>query len=107
MISNTNKKIPDVLPYLYLNNSKLSQQKQTKFLGITINDKLSWSRNITAVNRKMQKHCGISNLVNSCLISKSLELMPYCAGRSFTEYVATSVNNTKEIDTNHKESQEE
>lgn len=59
----------------YPTNSKLSQQKQTKFLGITINDKLSWSRNITAVNRKMQKHCGISNLVNSCLISKSLELL--------------------------------
>jgi len=28
-------------------------------------------------------------------------------GRTFTEYAATAVNNTKEIDTNHKESQEE
>lgn len=37
----------------------------------------------------------------------STTLLSCCMGRTFTEYVATAINNAKEIDTNHIESWEE
>lgn len=62
--------------------------------------------------QKLRKHCGILNLVSSSLSSKAYKLrfsilttilLPCCMGRTFTEYTATAIYNTKEIDTNHIE----
>lgn len=95
MIFNRNEKLPDVLPNLHLNNRKLSEEKETKFLGITLNNSIGAVR--SGLNRKMRKHCGILNLVSSSLTSNSLTfiyyalvllLLPYCVERTFTEYAA-------------------
>ena len=46
---------------LILNNESLSQVKITKFLGVTIDENLSWKYHIDELATKISKNIGIIN----------------------------------------------
>jgi len=53
------KKIPINLPSLTINNVRIDREKSTKFLGVIIDETLSWKNQIDAVNKKVSKGIGI------------------------------------------------
>jgi hypothetical protein len=44
--------------YLTINNRLIKRVKQTKFLGVIIDDKLSWKPHILSLNKKLSSICG-------------------------------------------------
>ena len=44
---------------IYIDKNKLEQVKETKFLGVIINENLTWSDHIDVVSNKCSKNLGI------------------------------------------------
>ena len=66
---------------IYVGNEEILQVQSTKFLGVYIDDKLSWERHITYIKAKVAKGIGIINkarkyLSLSCLKTLLLFLVP-------------------------------
>ena len=57
---------------LILNNSRLSQVKVTKFLGVIIDENLTWKNHIDELATKISKNIGIMNRLKHYLPSKIL-----------------------------------
>lgn len=55
----TNSKLPQHLPPIKINNTDITLVTRTKFLGITIDDKLNWKPHIALIKNKISKHIGI------------------------------------------------
>ena len=46
---------------IFLDNTKLERVKQTKFLGVLIDENLSWRNHIDNLSKKMTKNIGVLN----------------------------------------------
>ena len=53
-----------------INSSVINRVKTTKFLGVIIDDKLSWKPHIEALNKKLKSACGRIYRIKNCLPSK-------------------------------------
>ena len=54
-----NKKIPQKLPMLSLNNTTLEKVNSLKFLGVILDETINWNRHIELVENKISKNIGI------------------------------------------------
>ena len=54
-----NKKIPQKLPMLSLNNTTLERVNSLKFLGVILDETINWNRHIELVENKISKDIGI------------------------------------------------
>ena len=54
-----NKKIPQKLPMLSLNNTTLERVNSLKFLGVILDETINWNRHIELVENKISKNIGI------------------------------------------------
>ena len=61
IFSSGKKKIPHNLPTVFISNKSITQTKVTKFLGVLLDDKLSWIPHINFITRKIAKNIGIIN----------------------------------------------
>ena len=52
-------KIPDTLPDLFMDNIKIERKTVTKFLGVLVDENLSWENHIKLINTKISKIIGI------------------------------------------------
>ena len=52
---------------LSINSRIISQVSETKFLGVIIDDKLSWKPQILSLNRKLRSACGRLYRIKKCL----------------------------------------
>ena len=53
-------KIPEELPDLFMDDDiKLERKKVTKFLGVLVDENLSWENHIASINTKVSKNIGI------------------------------------------------
>ena len=52
-------KIPHILPDLVMDNIKLERKNVTKFLGVLVDENLSWENHIDSINTKISKSKGI------------------------------------------------
>ena len=59
--------IDDDNHYLSINNIIIKRVKQTKFLGVIIDDKLSWKPHILSLNKKLSSICGRIYRIKKCL----------------------------------------
>jgi hypothetical protein len=59
--------IDDDNQYLSINNIIIKRVKQTKFLGVIIDDKLSWKPHILSLNKKLSSICGRIYRIKKCL----------------------------------------
>ena len=53
--------------YLSMNNKVIKRVRQTKFLGVIIDDKLSWKPHILSLNKKLSSACGRIYRFKKCL----------------------------------------
>ena len=63
--------VPQNLMKLKINNSVINQVINTKFLGIIIDDKLSWNLHIKSVCNKINKMCGMLHLTKHLLTKEA------------------------------------
>ena len=67
-------KIPDTLPDLVMDNIKLERKKVNKFLGVLVDENLSWETHIASINSKISKSIGIlyksRNILNKNLLKQ-------------------------------------
>lgn len=54
-----NKNYPKDLANIFINRSQISQVSSTKFLGVTVDERLNWSKHIDLVCKKAMKMLGI------------------------------------------------
>ena len=59
-----------------IENCEIVQTTNTKFLGVIIDEKLTWSQHITQVSLKLSKNIGVLNRLKYS-VSKSILLMLY------------------------------
>lgn len=53
------KFLPNNLPFLSIENNEIIQENVTKFLGVLIDENLSWKTHINSVNSKISKNIGL------------------------------------------------
>lgn len=52
---------------LQINNISIKQVKQTKYLGVIIDDKLTWQPHISQLQKKLSSCTGLLNRIHSCI----------------------------------------
>ena len=92
----TNKKNSEDLT-LTIRNQSLKQQKSVKFLGVTINNKLSWNEHIQNIEKTVKaKLITLNQLRNLSIGRANLSMMYKTYIRSHFTYAVTSwMNSTK------------
>ena len=98
MIFQPKKRHLDIDVPIYINRSKISKVEYCKFLGVLIDDKLSWSNHIAHVKLKLSKVVGIMyrsrknlNHEHLCILYKSL-FEPYISYCNIIWSSATKTN---------------
>ena len=69
------RKQVDILPQLILNNVEISRVQTTKFLGVTIDEKLNWSHHIKNVENKLASSLFIINKIKHKITLSTLPLL--------------------------------
>ena len=72
-----NKKIPDILD-LRINSIPIDRVSDFNFLGLTINENLSWKPHINKISSKISKQIGIINKLKHILPGNVLRML-YCS----------------------------
>ena len=62
-----NKKIQDNIIKLYINDAEVTKVQSTKFLGVIIDENLSWKEHVDDITKKISKFIGILNRLKSDL----------------------------------------
>ena len=68
----TTKRLPDALPQITVNNTNISSHNTGKFLGVTLDSKLTFSVHIDHVCKKVAKSAGILYKLQKYLPTQSL-----------------------------------
>ena len=80
--------LPLVLPDLFVNGVKIKRENSLKFLGVVIDDNLTWKTHVELVENKISKSFGILFKTSRSLNYKSLRSIyfalvhPYIHGRT-------------------------
>ena len=73
-----------VLPDLFINDVKIKRENSLKFVGVMINDNLTWKTHVELVENKISKSVGILFEASRFLNFKSLRsiysFVPNCRG---------------------------
>ena len=59
MIFKKKRKFETILPSLKLNNVELEKVKTIKYLGLILDENLTWDSHINALNKSIAPYCGI------------------------------------------------
>ena len=59
------------------NNNFITSSTHTKFLGITLNNTLSWNNNIDSIMKKLSRACYIIRHAKTCMAASSLRMIYY------------------------------
>ena len=88
---------PLVLPDLFINDVKTKRENSLKFLGVMIDENLTWKTHIKLVENKISKNVGILFKASRYLNSKSLRSMYFSLVHSYINYAKiawASINKT-------------
>ena len=72
IIFHRNKTLPPNASILRINNTVINEVTHVKFLGITVDNKLSWNKHITSVCNKVNRMSGILYLTRHLLNKEAL-----------------------------------
>ena len=85
MLFKGNKKVAS-LPNIIMNNVKISCINKSKFLGVIIDDKLTWIHHIEHVSKKISKAIGVISKVKYFANEKILQSLYYAFIQSHINY---------------------
>ena len=86
--------IPLVLPKLNINNSEIARTESVKFLGVLLDENLSWKTYIKYIENKISKNIGIFFKVRPFLNKRSLLSLYYSYIHSYINYGSVSWGST-------------
>ena len=86
--------IPLVLPKWNINNSEIAQTESIKFLGVLLDENLSWKTHIKYIENKISKNIGILFKARPFLNKKSLLSLYYSYIHSYINYGSVSWGST-------------
>ena len=86
--------IPLVLPKLNINNSEIARTESIKFLGVLLDENLSWKTHIKYIENKISKNIGILFKARPFLNKKSLLSLYYSYIHSYVNYGSVSWGST-------------
>ena len=86
--------IPLVLPKLNINNSEIARTESIKFLGVLLDENLSWKTHIKYIENKISKNIGILFKARPFLNKKSLLSLYYSYIHSYINYGSVSWGST-------------
>jgi hypothetical protein len=90
--------IPSVLPQLQIDNDVIERETVTKFLGVLIDENLSWKKRIECVTNKVSKSIGILYRTRIIIGKKNLAKLYFAFVQSYINYACiawASTNKTK------------
>ena len=82
----THRKKDNPLLNLYINNNKIEQVRSFEYLGVTIDEKLSWSEHIKTVETKLSQACGALARLRHHVDHRCLRAMYYGHAYSHLQY---------------------
>ena len=99
--------IPLILPKLQINQNPIMKQESTKFLGICIDENLTWQHHINLIETKISKNLGLLYKAKQFLNKKSLLSLYYSYIHTYIKYGslacgATNRTNLKKINSRQK-----
>lgn len=80
-----NKKVAD-LPDVLIDSQKINHVKSSKFLGVIINESLTWTDHISIIKDKVSKSIGIIKCIRKRLPPSVLKLLYYTMINPYYEY---------------------
>ena len=94
--------LPLHLPALTINNKDVIRENNINFLGVIVNETLSWKNHIETVENKIAKNIGILYKAKPFLKLKSLKQLYFCFINSYIDYCniawgSTNRSNLKKI----------
>jgi hypothetical protein len=79
-------KIPHNLPPINIENITIERARNTKFLGVLIDEHISWKPHISYINTRVSKNIGLLYKARSFLSQKSLKLVYFSFIHSYLMY---------------------
>ena len=92
--SSQNDNIPIVLPTLTINDTIIKRDNTTKFLGILIDENLTWKPHIQYIENKISKNIGLLYKAKFLLNQKSLKSIYFSFIHSYLNYANVAWGNT-------------
>ena len=74
---------------LYINNIPIRQVRETKFLGVIIDDKLDWSAHINYICKKLRSATGTLCQIRGCIPKDNFKMIYYALFESHLTYGLT------------------
>lgn len=78
--------LPLKLPFLSINNKQIKKKECLKFLGVYVDENLSWLSHIKYIESKIKKTIGIMYRVSPLINSQSLKLIYFSLIHSYINY---------------------
>ena len=75
IIFRNRKSIPDNIVDITIQNKTLEKVTETDFLGVVLQDSLSWKNHVIQVNKKINKYCSIIYLTRNYLTKNALKTL--------------------------------
>ena len=79
--------LPLVLPKLFINNQVIKRQSSIKFLGIRLDENLSWKEHLKLTENKIAKNAGLIYKSKPYLNKSSLLALYFSYTHSYINYV--------------------
>ena len=89
--------LPLVLPDLFINNVKIKSENSLKFLGVMIDENLTWKTHVKLVESKISKSIGILFKASRSLNSKSLRSIYFALIHPYINYANIAWASTSKI----------
>jgi hypothetical protein len=68
------------------NNNFIANSASTKFLGMTMNNKLNWNNHVDSITKKLSKACYMLRNAKTCMSASSLMMIYYAFFHSIMSY---------------------
>ena len=86
--------IPLKLPDLCINNINICREKSMKFLGVLLDDHLTWTNHINLIENKISKNIGILYKAKNLLNQSSLKHIYFSFIHSYINYATITWSST-------------
>ena len=80
------KNLCEKLPTLKIDNTEIKREKVTRFLGILIDENLTWKPHIESANTKVSKSIGVLYRIRNLLNKALMKQLYYSFTQSYLNY---------------------
>ena len=78
--------IPLKLPLLQLNSNIIERENSLKFLGVILDEHLTWKKHVQLIDDKVSKNVGVLYKASKLINSKCLQSMYFSFTHSYINY---------------------